>query len=211
MTKLEEVKNKVEIGKSKLVPGLVKEALEEGNSPEAVLGAMIDVMGIVGDKFATGAIYVPEMLIAAKAMKKGVDVLKPKMAGEDSTSLGKCIIGTVAGDLHDIGKNLVSLMIGSAGFEMVDLGVDVPVERFIEAIKETEGVKLVALSALLTTTMPSLKETVEAIKSSGLEGFKIIVGGAPVTEEFAEAIGADAFAPDAGTAASEVKKLAGVA
>ena len=210
MTKLEEVKNKVEIGKSKLVPGLVKEALEEGNSPEAVLGAMIDAMGIVGDKFATGAIYVPEMLIAAKAMKKGVDVLKPKMAGEDSTSLGKCIIGTVAGDLHDIGKNLVSLMIGSAGFEMVDLGVDVPVERFIEAIKETEGVKLVALSALLTTTMPSLKETVEAIKSSGLEGFKIIVGGAPVTEEFAEAIGADAFAPDAGTAASEVKKLAGV-
>ena len=211
MTKLEEVKNKVEIGKSKLVPGLVEEALEEGNSPEAVLGAMIDAMGVVGDKFATGAIYVPEMLIAAKAMKKGVDVLKPKMAGDDSTSLGKCIIGTVAGDLHDIGKNLVSLMIGSAGFEMVDLGVDVPVERFIEAIKETEDVKLVALSALLTTTMPSLKETVEAIKNSGLEGFKIIVGGAPVTEEFAEAIGADAFAPDAGTAASEVKKLAGVA
>ena len=211
MTKLEEVKNKVEIGKSKLVPGLVGEALEEGNSPEAVLGAMIDAMGIVGDKFAAGDIYVPEMLIAAKAMKKGVDVLKPKMGGEDSTSLGKCIIGTVAGDLHDIGKNLVSLMIGSTGFEMVDLGVDVPVERFIEAIRETGDVKLVALSALLTTTMPSLKETVEAIRNSGLKGFKIIVGGAPVTEEFAEAIGADAFAPDAGTAASEVKKLAGVA
>jgi methanogenic corrinoid protein MtbC1 len=164
-------------------------------------------MGVVGDKFSAGEIFVPEMLIAAKSMAKGVDVLRPLLAGDNSTSLGTCIIGTVAGDLHDIGKNLVTMMIESAGFTMVDLGVDVPAEKFVEAIKENENVTLVACSALLTTTMPALREAVETIKASGLEGFKVIVGGAPVTAEFAAEIGADGFAPDAGSAAVKAKEL----
>ncbi|MGV8906055.1 MAG: corrinoid protein [Acetobacterium sp.] len=206
MSKIEEVKAKVEIGKSKLVPGLVQEAIEEGNSPEAILQAMVDSMGVVGEKFSRGDIFVPEMLIAAKAMSKGVDVLKPLLAGDGSSSLGTCVIGTVAGDLHDIGKNLVSLMIESAGFNMVDLGVDVTAEKFVEAIKENKNVKLVACSGLLTSTMPALKEAVATIKASGVD-VKVIVGGAPVTPEYASEIGADGFAPDAGTAAVKAKEL----
>ncbi len=206
MSKIQEVKEKVEIGKTKLVAGLVQEALDEGSSAADILQAMVDSMGIVGEKFSAGEIFVPEMLIAAKAMAKGVDVLRPLLAGDTSNSLGTCIIGTVAGDLHDIGKNLVSMMIESAGFTMVDLGVDVPAERFVEAIKENENVTLVACSGLLTTTMPALKEAVETIKASGLD-VKVIVGGAPVTPEYAAEIGADGFAPDAGSAAVKAKEM----
>ena len=206
MSKIQEVKEKVEIGKTKLVPGLVQEALDEGNSAADILQAMVDSMGVVGEKFSAGEIFVPEMLIAAKAMAKGVDVLRPLLAGDTSNSLGTCIIGTVAGDLHDIGKNLVSMMIESAGFTMVDLGVDVPAEKFVEAIKENENVTLVACSGLLTTTMPALKEAVETIKASGLD-VKVIVGGAPVTPEYAAEIGADGFAPDAGSAAVKAKEM----
>ncbi|MBI4858479.1 MAG: corrinoid protein [Acetobacterium woodii] len=206
MSKIQEVKEKVEIGKTKLVAGLVQEALDEGNAPGEILQAMVDSMSVVGEKFSSGEIFVPEMLIAAKAMAKGVDVLRPLMAGDTSASLGTCIIGTVAGDLHDIGKNLVSMMIESAGFTMVDLGVDVPAERFVEAIKENENVTLVACSGLLTTTMPALKEAVETIKASGLD-VKVIVGGAPVTPEYAAEIGADGFAPDAGSAAVKAKEM----
>ncbi|MEO1815177.1 MAG: corrinoid protein [Acetobacterium sp.] len=206
MSKIQEVKAKVEIGKTKLIPGLVQEALDEGNAPGEILQAMVDSMGVVGEKFSSGEIFVPEMLIAAKAMSKGVDVLRPLMAGDTSASLGTCIIGTVAGDLHDIGKNLVSMMIESAGFTMVDLGVDVPAEKFVEAIKENENVTLVACSGLLTTTMPALKEAVQTIKASGLD-VKVIVGGAPVTPEYAAEIGADGFAPDAGSAAVKAKEL----
>ena len=207
MSKMEEVKAKVEAGKTKLVPGLVQEALDEGNAAENILQTMVDAMGIVGDKFSSGEIFVPEMLIAAKAMAKGVEVLKPHMAADSASSLGTCIIGTVAGDLHDIGKNLVSMMIESAGFKMVDLGVDVPAQKFVDAVKETENVTLVACSGLLTTTMPALKEAVQTIKASGLTGFKVIVGGAPVTPEYATEIGADAYAPDAGSAAIKAKEL----
>ena len=206
MSKIEEVKAKVEIGKTKLIPGLVQEALDEGNAPGEILQAMVDSMSVVGEKFSSGEIFVPEMLIAAKAMSKGVDVLRPLMAGDSSASLGTCIIGTVAGDLHDIGKNLVSMMIESAGFTMVDLGVDVPAERFVEAVKENENVTLVACSGLLTTTMPALKEAVQTIKASGLD-VKVIVGGAPVTPEYAAEIGADGFAPDAGSAAVKAKEM----
>ncbi|MBN2040406.1 MAG: cobalamin-dependent protein [Spirochaetes bacterium] len=207
MAKIDEVKAQVEAGKTKLVPGLVQEALDGGSAAGDILQAMIDGMKVVGDRFSAGEIFVPEMLIAAKAMAKGVEVLKPHLAGDASTSLGTCIIGTVEGDLHDIGKNLVSMMIGSAGFDMVDLGVDVPAEKFIEAIKETPNVSLVACSALLTTTMPSLKNTVKVIKDSGLSGFKVIVGGAPITQEFANEIGADAYAADAGAAAETAKSM----
>ncbi|MDD3306225.1 MAG: corrinoid protein [Acetobacterium sp.] len=206
MSKIQEVKAKVEIGKTKLVPGLVQEALDEGNAPGEILQAMVDSMSVVGEKFSSGEIFVPEMLIAAKAMAKGVDVLRPLLAGDTSASLGTCIIGTVAGDLHDIGKNLVSMMIESAGFTIVDLGVDVPAERFVEAIKENENVTLVACSGLLTTTMPALKEAVQTIKASGLD-VKVIVGGAPVTPEYAAEIGADGFAPDAGSAAVKAKEM----
>jgi methanogenic corrinoid protein MtbC1 len=207
MSKLEEVKTQVIAGKTKLVPGLVQEALDEGSSPNDILQSMIDGMKVVGDRFSAGEIFVPEMLIAAKAMKKGVEVLEPHLAGDATNSLGTCIIGTVKGDLHDIGKNLVSLMIGSAGFNMVDLGVDVPAARFVEAIKENQNVRLVACSGLLTTTMAAMKETVKTVKNSGLTGFKVIVGGAPITPGFAAEIGADAYAPDAGAAAEKAKEI----
>jgi len=206
MSKIQEVKENVEIGKTKLIPGLVQEALDEGNTPGEILQAMVDSMSVVGEKFSSGEIFVPEMLIAAKAMSKGVDILRPLMAGDTATSLGTCIIGTVAGDLHDIGKNLVSMMIESAGFTIVDLGVDVPAERFVAAVKENENVTLVACSGLLTTTMPALKEAVQTIKASGLD-VKVIVGGAPVTPAYAAEIGADGFAPDAGSAAVKAKEL----
>lgn len=207
MSKIQEVKENVENGKTKLVPGLVQEALDEGNSAPDILQSMVNGMSVVGEKFSTGEIFVPEMLIAAKAMSKGVEVLKPHLATAGSVSLGTCIIGTVAGDLHDIGKNLVSMMIESAGFDMVDLGVDVPSTKFVEAIKENDNVVLVAASGLLTTTMPALKETVQTVKGSGLTGFKVIVGGAPVTPEYAAEIGADGYAPDAGSAATKAKEM----
>jgi methanogenic corrinoid protein MtbC1 len=206
MSKIEEVKAKVEAGKSKLVPGLVQEALDAGDKPADILQAMVESMGIVGDKFSAGEIFVPEMLIAAKAMAKGVEVLKPLMAGDGSTSLGTCVIGTVAGDLHDIGKNLVSMMIESAGFDMVDLGVDVPADTFVKAVKDNENVVLVACSGLLTTTMPALKEAVQTIKAA-YPNLKVIVGGAPVTPEYATEVGADGYAPDAGSAAVKAKEL----
>jgi methanogenic corrinoid protein MtbC1 len=206
MSKIEDVKVLVETGKSKKVAAAVQEALDAGDKVADILEAMIESMGVVGDKFSAGEIFVPEMLIAAKAMSKGVEVLKPLMAGAGSTSLGTCIIGTVAGDLHDIGKNLVAMMIESAGFDMVDLGVDVPAEKFVTAIKENEHVVLVACSGLLTTTMPALKEAVQTIKAA-LPEMKVIVGGAPVTPEYAAEIGADGYAPDAGSAAVKAKEL----
>jgi len=207
MSKLSEVQLNVEKGKTKLIEGVVQAALDEGDAATDILQAMINAMGTVGDKFSTGAIFVPEMLIAAKAMSKGVELLKPHLAGGVSTSLGTCVIGTVKGDLHDIGKNLVAMMVESAGFKVVDLGVDVPVEKFISAIQENSDVKLVACSGLLTTTMPAMQETVAAIKES-VAGIKVLVGGAPVTQEFATEIGADGYAADAGGAVIKAKELA---
>lgn len=207
MSKIQEVKTLVETGKAKLIQGLVKEALDEGNAAGDILQGMIDSMGVVGDKFSKGEAYVPEMLMAAKAMSKGVEVLKPLLTGESTSSLGTCVIGTVQGDLHDIGKNLVAMMLESAGFNVVDLGVDVSADKFVEAIKQNQNVTLVACSGLLTTTMPSMKETVQTLKDSGLTGFKVIVGGAPVSQEMADGIGADGFAPDAGSAAVKAKEL----
>ena len=207
MSKIEEARAAVEAGKAKLVPGLVQEALNEGGAAKDILQAMVDAMGVVGDKFSCGEVFVPEMLMAAKAMQKGVDILKPHLAGESLSSRGTCIIGTVAGDLHDIGKNLVAMMIGSAGFEVVDLGVDVSKEAFIDAVKSHGNVTLVACSGLLTTTMPAMRETVQALKASGLPGFKVIVGGAPVTQDFADEIGADGYSADAGSAAVKATEL----
>ena len=206
MSKLQEVRAMVEEGKTKLIAGKVQEALDEGNKAEDILQSMIDAMGVIGDRFSAGKIFVPEMLIAAKAMSLGVDVLKPHLAGESTSSLGTCVIGTVEGDLHDIGKNLVALMLEGTGFEIVDMGVDVSPEKFLNAAKENKDVKLVALSGLLTTTMPKMVETVKLVKDSGLP-VKVMVGGAPVTEEYAAEIGADGFAPDAGSSAVKAHEL----
>jgi len=208
MSKIEEIARAVEGGKSKIIGELITGALNEGGDPVKILNeGMIKAMGEVGNKFQNGKAFVPEMLMAARAMKAGMEVLKPKLADKPNLSLGKCIIGTVHGDLHDIGKNLVAVMIESCGFEVIDLGADVPVDKFIAAIKENSDVKLVALSCLLTTTMPAMKETTEAIKACGLKGFKVIIGGAPITQGFADTIGADGYSTDAASAAQLAKKL----
>lgn len=206
MSKIEELAAAVEKGKSKLVSGLVEEALAEGIAPIEILNkGMIDAMSVVGEKFKNNEIFVPEMLVSARAMKKGVEVLKPHLAGDSSATIGKAVIGTVQGDLHDIGKNLVVLMVESAGFEVVDLGVDVPKEKFVEAAADPD-VKIVGVSALLTTTMPSMKETVAALNEcANRANFKVMVGGAPITDEFAKEIGADAYTTDAASAASAAK------
>lgn len=209
MSKVQEIAAAVEVGKAKVIGGLVEEAIKEGCDPLEILNVgMIDAMGVVGEKFRNNEIFVPEMLVAARAMKKGVEVLKPHLAGDNSATVGKYIIGTVAGDLHDIGKNLVAMMIESAGFEVIDLGVDVPAEKFVEAIKANPDCKVVGLSALLTTTMPAMKDTVAAIIDAGLKAqVKIMVGGAPITQEFADEIGADAYTADAASAAQKAKEL----
>jgi corrinoid protein of di/trimethylamine methyltransferase len=209
MSKIQEITQAISKGKLKLIEGLVQEALAEGIDPLKILNeGMINAMEVVGEQFQRSEIFVPEMLIAARTMKKGVEVLKPKLAaGEGISSRGKCIIGTVHGDLHDIGKNLVALMLETAGFEVIDLGVDVSVEAFVNTLKEHPDTKIVALSALLTTTMPAMKDTAAALKDSGLKGFKIIVGGAPITEQFAHDVGADGYSADAAGAAALAKNL----
>ena len=212
MSKLQEVSAAVESGKLKKIEGIVQDALDDGDSADDILAAMIDTMGVVGDKFQRNEIFVPEMLVAALTMKKGVGILRPILAGDSVGKYGKFIIGTVAGDLHDIGKNLVALMVESAGFEVIDLGVDVPPEKFVEAIKANPDCHVVGVSALLTTTMEAMKITVQAIIDAGLQSqVKIMVGGAPITPEFAESIGADAYTPDAGSAAQKAKELASIA
>ena len=168
MSKMDEVFDLVVRGKAKLIGAAVQEALDEGNAAPDVLDNMIKAMGVVGERFKNNEIFVPEMLVAARAMKKGVDVLKPHLAGGNAGVAGKMIIGTVAGDLHDIGKNLVAMMIESAGFEVIDLGVDVPIEKFVEAVRENPDVKVVGVSALLTTTMLLIKKTSVKISRSWL-------------------------------------------
>ena len=206
---IEDVKKTVMSGKIKLIQGVVQETLDEGASPSEVLQAMSDAMDEVGVRFQNGDLFVPEMLVAAKTMQRGVGVLKPLLSGEEGAKYGKFVIGTVAGDLHDIGKNLVALMVESAGFEIVDLGVDVSPEKFVEAVKANPDCRVVGVSALLTTTMESMRRTVQAITDAGLrDRVKIMVGGAPITQAFADEIGADAYTADAGSAAEKAKALA---
>ena len=208
MSKVQEVADVVIAGRAKLAAGAVQAALDVGCEATDILNAMIDAMGVVGEKFKNNEIFVPEMLVAAKAMKKGVDVLKPHLSAGEVGAMGKMIIGTVVGDLHDIGKNLVAMMIESAGFEVIDLGVDVPHERFVEAVRENPDVKIVGLSALLTTTMPSLRDAVALLNQQDFRpNIKIMVGGAPITQAFADEIGADAYTEDAASAAIKAKEL----
>lgn len=205
---LENVHDLVVRGKAKLVPAAVQETLDEGVEASKILDTMISAMDVVGENFKNGTIFVPEMLIAAKAMKKGVEVLKPHLASGAAGALGKVIIGTVAGDLHDIGKNLVIMMIESTGYEVVDLGIDVPVEKFLEAANDPE-ITVIGVSALLTTTMPAMQETVAALnKHPRRSEFKIMVGGAPITQAFANEIGADVYTEDAASAGQAAKALA---
>jgi len=213
MSKIQEIASAVEAGKSKIIEGLVKEALDEGCSAAEILNdGMIAAMGVVGEKFKNNEIFVPEMLVAARTMKKGVEVLKPHLSATGVEPIGKIIIGTVIGDLHDIGKNLVAMMLEGAGFEVIDLGVDVPPEKFVQAINDNPDVQIVALSSLLTTTMPALKETIDAFVNAGVrDRIKVMVGGAPVTQAYADSVGADGYAPDAASAAELAKKLAGLA
>ena len=209
MSKIAELAAAVERGRGKLVVGLVQEALAEGHAPVDILNqGMIDAMSVVGEKFKNNEIFVPEMLVAAKAMKKGVEVLRPHLTDGAATKLGKMAMGTVAGDLHDIGKNLVIMMVESTGYEVVDLGIDVPVETFMEAANDP-AVTVVGVSALLTTTMAAMQETVAALNQHPRRSeFKIMVGGAPITEAYAKEIGADIYTEDAASAGQAAKALA---
>ena len=208
MITLQDVADIVIAGRAKLTAGKVQEALDAGLEPTAILNAMVDAMSVVGERFTRNEIYVPEMLVSAKAMKRGVEVLKPHLAAGEVGAMGKMIIGTVAGDLHDIGKNLVIMMIESAGFEVIDLGVDVPHEKFVQAVQENPGVKIVGLSALLTTTMPALRDAVALLNQQDFrKDIKVMVGGAPITQAFADEIGADAYTADAASAAQKAKEL----
>jgi len=186
----------------------VQQALEAGIPADHILqDGLISGMDIVGSRMESGEMFIPEVLMAGMAMGQVVEMLKPMLAAGSASSAGKIVIGTVKGDLHDIGKNLVVMMMESAGFEVIDLGVDVEPEIFVDAIRDKQP-DILALSALLTTTMPWMKKTIEIVSSSGLrEGLKIIVGGAPVNQDFATQIGADAYAADAGSASKVAKAL----
>lgn len=209
MAGIQEVYELVAKGKAKKVAPAVQEALDTGCKPVDILNdGMIAAMDEVGAKFKNGEIFVPEMLVAAKAMKNGVAVLKPLLSSGEAGAAGKVIIGTVAGDLHDIGKNLVAMMLESSGFEVIDLGVDVPKEKFVEAYEANPDAKIIGCSALLTTTMPALKETVALLNAAPFRSnVKVMVGGAPISAAFAEEIGADAYTEDAASCAQKAKEL----
>ncbi len=190
----------------------VQEALDAGVAPADILQkGLVAAMAEVGRLFEEGEYFVPEMLIAARAMKAGLALLKPHLVKADVQPIGKIAAGTVKGDLHDIGKNLVCMMLEGAGFEIVDLGVDVPAERFVAAVAE-QKVDILAMSALLTTTMPNMKANIAALQQAGLrDKVKIMIGGAPITEAYAVEIGADGYAVDASRAVAKAKELMGVA
>ncbi len=207
---IQEIREAVIDGQAKLVVSKVEQALEENVPAGSILNdGLISAMAEVGQLFEDGEYFVPEMLIAARAMSAALEVLKPYLVDQGVEPIGKVAIGTVKGDLHDIGKSLVAMMLEGAGFEIMDLGVDVPPEKFIEAAND--GAKIVAMSALLTTTMPNMKTTVEAFKAAGLrDQVVIMVGGAPVTQAYADEIGADGYSPDASAAVRKAKELVGV-
>jgi 5-methyltetrahydrofolate--homocysteine methyltransferase len=192
------------------VSASVRRALDKGLTPsETLSGGLIAGMDQVGRDFKAGDLFVPEVLIAARAMHAGMNVLRPLLAESDATGAGKLVIGTVKGDLHDIGKNLVKMMLEGAGFDTIDLGTDATPDVFVQAVQEHQPA-LVGMSALLTTTMVNMRATIEALAEAGLrESVKVMIGGAPVTTAFAEQIGADAYAPDAATAVDVARKLAG--
>lgn len=208
MTTLEEIGQKVIEGDFSGVPPLVQSLLDQGLPPHEIIdNGLLAGMDVVGVRFKAEEMFIPEVLVSAKAMHAGMDVLRPLLTAGEGKSAGTVILGTVKGDLHDIGKNLVGMMFTGAGFNVVDLGVDQPAEAFVQAAKE-HGAQVIAMSALLTTTMKEMGGVVEALSEAGLrDKIKLMVGGAPVSETFAESIGADGYAPDAGTAVEKLRTL----
>ena len=208
MADLQAIAEAVISGDRDTVSTLVQEAVDEGTAPEDVINeGLIGGMNVVGVKFKANEFYVPEVLIAARAMHAGMDIVKPLLAESESISRGKIVLGTVKGDLHDIGKNLVGMMLEGGGYDVIDIGVDQAPESFVESAQAQEA-QIVALSALLTTTMPAMKDTIDAIVEAGLrDDVKIIVGGAPVTQSFADEIGADGYAADAASAVDLANSL----
>jgi 5-methyltetrahydrofolate--homocysteine methyltransferase len=208
MAEFEAIKQAVITGKVAQVKEQVQAVLAAGTTAQAVLDqALIPAMDVVGEKFSCHEYYIPEMLISARAMQAGIGILKPLLAAAGSKPRGKVVIGTVKGDLHDIGKNLVALMLQGGGFEVVDLGADVKPEKFVQAVQES-GADFVMMSALLTTTMLSMKDTVEALKTAGVrEKVKVAVGGAPVTQRFCDEIGADFYSANATGAVAKAREL----
>jgi 5-methyltetrahydrofolate--homocysteine methyltransferase len=207
MSELESMKQGVLEGDMDKVRESVQTALAAGISATDILQkGLVPAMDEVGRLFEEGEYFVPEMLIAARAMKAGLEIIKPKLVESGNEPIGKVAVGTVKGDLHDIGKNLVAMMLEGAGFEIIDLGTDVAPEKFVEAVKS--GANVIGLSALLTTTMSSMSVTIQALESAGLRHkVKVMIGGAPVTAEFARQVGADGFAPDASQAVTLAKSL----
>ena len=196
-------------GKQDDVASLVQAAIDDGDDVAKVLSeGLIAGMAVVGRKFKANEFYVPEVLIAARAMHKGMDILEPKLAEAGVQPIAKVAIGTVKGDLHDIGKNLVCMMLRGGGYEVMDLGIDVPPEKYVEAVQS--GAKVVGLSALLTTTMPQMQAVIDAMKEAGVrDQTSVMIGGAPVTQNYADEIGADGYAPDAASAVDTAKELLG--
>jgi len=212
MEVLKQISESLQKGEDAKVAELTRQAMDAGVSAGEILNkGLLAGMDVVGQRFGANEIFLPEVLLSARAMNAGMDLIKPMLIADDVPSLGRVVIGTVKGDLHDIGKNLVGIMLKGAGFDVIDLGADVAAERFVDTA-EAEGANVVGLSALLTTTMSGMRDVVELIKSKGLEGkVKVIVGGAPVSEDFARDIGADAYGYDAANAVGLVKQLTGVA
>ncbi|MDA8335700.1 MAG: corrinoid protein [Peptococcaceae bacterium] len=207
---IEEIKTALMAGNMNKVKEGANKALEEGLAPADIINdGLIAAMSVIGVQFKNNEIYMPEVLVAARAMHAGMDVLKPLLAGDAVQDRGTMVIGTVKGDLHDIGKNLVVMMMEGAGFKVVDLGVDVTTEKFVQAVTGHKA-QIVGLSALLTSTMAQMKGTVQALEPYRGQ-VKVIVGGAPVTRKFADEIGADGYAPDAASAVDRVRELLGVA
>jgi 5-methyltetrahydrofolate--homocysteine methyltransferase len=206
MVNLDVISEVLQRGDAEKVGELVKKALEENFAPKKILeDGLIKGMDIIGAKFKRNEVYVPEVLIAARAMRVGMEVLRPKLTETGVKSIGKVIVGTVKGDLHDIGKNLVKMMLEGAGFEVIDLGVDVSADKFVEAVKEHQP-NIIGMSALLTTTMVNMPEVIKALEVAGLrDKVKIMVGGAPITQNYADQIGADGYSPDAASAADKAK------
>ena len=212
MDVLREIDDSLQRGEDRKVAELTQKAIDEGLTASQILNeGLLAGMAVVGKKFGAHEIFLPEVLLAARAMNAGVEVLKPLMIAEDVPSIGKVVIGTVKGDMHDIGKNLVGIMLKGAGFEVVDLGSDVTAERFVDSAV-SEGASVIGLSALLTTTMTGMKKVVDLIRERGLaEDIKVIVGGAPLSKAFATEIGADGYGYDATSAVALVKGLTGAA
>ena len=207
---LQKISEELQVGNYQDVPNLIQEALDAKIPPAKILSdGLVAGMDIVGDKFRRDELFMPEVLISAKAMQAGMDILRPKLIEAGAKLAGKIVLGTVKGDLHDIGKNLVGMLMEGAGFQVIDLGIDVPSEKFVETVKSQKA-DILGLSALLTTTMPKMKEVVESLVEAGVRpSVKVMVGGAPVTEKFAKDVGADAYAPDAASAVEKARELIG--